>query len=560
MSSVGVESVGLETGINSLYLLLCTGLLPLVLIGIALFYSGLTQRRSAFTMLAVPILISPIIILDWYIWGYSLCYATASNKFIGSLKFAVLRQLKHSMKQTYTNTRGSVLVMNHFLFNLVFKLICGAFTFPGCIAERGRVLPMLLFAFIWSVIIYNPVTYWFWNVNGWLYKMDVLDFAGGNCIHIVCGFTCLAYSYILGPRNPKALYNYRHSNTGYLVVGTFLLTSGWVGFVAGCEYKFSYNSIPIMVSTILSASSAAVVWATIDYIFSKEPLVVENDALGQDSDLASATSKGSNAQKKIVTKRKVSMISVTSGIVSGLVVVTPGGGYISSNNDFWKPIIFGIVGAALSNLSTRLKYYFNIDDALDVFAIHGVAGIVGSLLTGIFADKLYDSKGGWAAGHWKQFGIQLLGLVVTSAYVFIMTVIFLYIIDLIPGCHLRIDKNYNRREREKKQSSNKDEHMELESQVSASVGEKLPEDSKQDYWEQVELLGSDNYEFSSEFMMDFIEFIKVIRPEDYSDVRNEEILLSHSESVGQYNSGNGYEQAPEAEFHSRKYHQMSINQ
>ena len=226
MASDEVEPIDLHISINSLFLLLCTALLPLVLIGIALFYSGLTQRRSAFTMLAVPILISPLIVLDWYIWGYSLCYSEASNLYIGNLNYAVLRQLKHSINQTYTSSRGQVLVMNHFLFNLLFKLICAAFTFPGCISERGRVLPMMLFVFIWSVIIYNPVTYWFWNPNGWLYKMDVLDFAGGNCIHIVCGFTCLAYSYILGPRNPKALYNYRHSNTGYIVVGTFLLLCG----------------------------------------------------------------------------------------------------------------------------------------------------------------------------------------------------------------------------------------------------------------------------------------------------------------------------------------------
>lgn len=550
MASVGAESVNLDVSINSLYLLLCTGLLPLVIIGIALFYSGLTQRRSAFTMLSVPVLISPIIILDWYIWGYSLCYATASNKYIGSLKYAVLRQLKHSAKETYTNTRGSVLVMNHFLFNLLFKIICGAFTFPGCIAERGRVLPMLVFVCIWSVIIYNPVTYWFWNSNGWLYKMDVLDFAGGNCIHIVCGFTCLAYSYILGPRNPKALYNYRHANTGYIVVGTLLLLCGWVGFVAGCEYKFSYNSVAIMVTTILGASSATIVWTAIDYIFSREA-ITDDGVVDLPLDRASVNSTGSKTHhSNPITKRKLSMVSVTSGIVSGLVVVTPGGGYISSNNDLWKPITFGIVGAALSNLSTRLKYYFNIDDALDVFAIHGVAGIVGSLLTGIFADKLYDSKGGWVSGHWKQFGIQLLGLVVTGAYVFIMSVVFLYIIDFIPGCHLRIDKNFNRRERERKLA--KDHSGELELQNSAPVGEKLANELEQEYWEQVELLGSDNYEFSSEFMMDFIEFIKVIRPEDYSDTANEEILLLNSESVGVLNSGNEYYQA-EAECRSRKH-------
>lgn len=131
-----------------------------------------------------------------------------------------------------------------------------------------------------------------------------------------------------------------------------------------------------------------------------------------------------------------------------------------------------------------------------------------------------------------------------------MSVVFLYIIDFIPGCHLRIDKNFNRRERERKLA--KDHSGELELQNSAPVGEKLANELEQEYWEQVELLGSDNYEFSSEFMMDFIEFIKVIRPEDYSDTANEEILLLNSESVGVLNSGNEYYQA-EAECRSRKH-------
>ncbi|KAI5958031.1 hypothetical protein KGF57_002839 [Candida theae] len=299
--------------------------------------------------------------------------------------------------------------------------------------------------------------------------------------------------------------------------------------------------MPIVLSTILASSSAAIVWIAMDFAFSKEILNVE-EGRGVSVDDSSVP------QIIPLTKRKISMISVTSGIVSGLVVVTPGGGYISSNNDFWKSIIFGVAGAVFSNLSTRLKYYFQIDDALDVFAIHGVAGIVGSLLTGIFADNLYASKGGWVSGHWKQFGIQLLGLVVTGAYVFVLTVFFLYIIDLIPGFHLRIDKNFNRRERQKKQVRKEQPNAELESQASAFTNEKLSK-QEQDYWESVELLGSDNYEFSGEYMMDFIEFIKVIRPEDY--VENEEILLSNNESVGVHNSGNQYHQN-EGECNQRK--------
>ncbi|KAI5964569.1 uncharacterized protein KGF55_001638 [Candida pseudojiufengensis] len=502
MSSDGRETVDYRTSINSLYMLFCTSLLPLVVIGIAFFYSGLTQRRSAMTMFAIPLLITPMIILDWYIWGYSLCYAATSNGFIGSLKYAVLRQIKGTMKQEFTNRRGNVLVINHFLFNMFFKIICAALTFPGCIAERGRILPMLLFLFIWSVIIYNPVTYWFWSDNGWLLKMDVLDFAGGNCVHIVSGFTALAYSYILGIRNPKILYNYRNANTGHVMIGTFLVLCGWCGFVAGCDFKFSYNSIFIVFSTILAASTSAIVWTAIDYL---------------------------------IGGKKFSMISFSSGCLTGLVVFTPGGGYISSDDEFWKPIVFGVIGAIASNFATRLKYYFGIDDALDIFAIHGVAGIVGSLLTGIFANKLYNSKGGWVVGHWKQFGYQLLGIVVTSAYVFILTCFFLYIIDFIPGCHLRIDKNFNRREREKRKARRASEVVETQQE---KVSDSSVDDEAMDPYEQMELLGSDHYEFNNEYMMDHIEFIKVLSPEDYDEsILKEEVMLSPIEN----HSGNSFQ-------------------
>ncbi|CAI5756667.1 unnamed protein product [Candida verbasci] len=518
-----IEQIDIRTSIDSLYMLYCTSLLPLVILGIAFFYSGLTQRRSSLTMFSIPFLICPMIIIDWFIWGYSLTYSTSSNHYIGNLSFAVLRSLKHQLNTQFTNSRGSILLLSHFLFNMFFKLICAALTFPGCIAERGRILPMLLFLFIWSVIIYNPVTYWFWNENGWLSvdlnKLPVLDFAGGNCVHIVSGFTCLAYSYILGPRNPKILYNYRNLNTSHIIIGMSFVLFGWIGFMAGCEFKFSYRSLFIITNTILAATSSGIIWTAIDFWFSSIPL---------EGELQPITSEGSKldpvisetgvlksqryheTKSNFIEKKKFSMISFSSGIMAGLVVFTPAGGYISSNDEFWKPIVFGVVGAIICNISTRLKYFFQIDDALDIFAIHGVAGIVGSLLTGLFANKSFGSEGGWIHHHWKQFGYQTLGVVITSCYVFIMSLFFLYLIDLIPGLHLRIDKNFNKREREKEKVKEEEE-----SQIN---------ETKVEFWEQVELQGTDAYEFNGEFMMDFIEFIKVIRPQDYEDDTFQEVI------------------------------------
>lgn len=520
-SQVAEENIVIS--VNGLYMMFCTALLPVVLIGIALFYSGLTQRRSSLTMLSVPIILTPLIFIDWFIWGYSLCYSKSSNGFIGNLDKAVLRNLREPDQWTVTNSRGEVLTVIHFLFNAMFKVICAGFTFPGCIAERGRIIPMLVFVFFWSVIIYNPITYWFWGGNGWLSidldKLPVLDFAGGTCIHVVSGATALAYSYILGPRNPKILYNYRNSNTGYVILGTLFVTFGWLGFIGGCDFKFSTSSLSIFANTLISAFVSGIVWTLIDYFYSSIPLE-SCRSCGVDTctgcykdpehplkPIISQTGVSMNrhaheSKSNFIQRRKISMISFTSGIMTGLVVITPAGGYVSSYSDYWKSFVFGVVGAVLCNLATRIKYFLKIDDALDLFAIHGVAGIVGSFLTGVFANQDYSSRGGWVHRNWKQVGYQLLGSVVAFAYCFILTCFFLYVIDLIPGLHLRIDKDFNRRIREMKKEKD------TESQAPPT---------KMDFYEKVELLGSDGYEFNGEHMMDYMEFIRVIRPQDYQE-------------------------------------------
>lgn len=533
------EEAILDVGdaLNALYMMFCTILLPVAVLGIALFYSGLTQRRSSLTMLALPILLVPFTLLDWFIWGYSLCYSRSSNHFIGNMGFVVLRHLRDSESLLYNTPRGDILSLNHFLFNGFMKVVCVSLTFPGCIAERGRILPMLVFLFLWSCIIYNPVTYWFWNNNGWLSlelnRLPVLDFAGGNCIHIVSGFTALAYSYILGPRNPKVLHHYRNVNTGYIIIGTFFITCGWCGFITGCDYKFSVLSTIMCVNILLCASVSGIVWTLIDYYFSAIPFegaAIESNISSHKDKLyvmksnsvkpiASATGVAINqhyhdTKSNFVQRRKISMISFSSGIMTGLVVITPAGGYISSPTEFWKSFVFGFLGAVVVNLSTRLKYFFQVDDALDIFAVHGIAGILGSLLTGIFANKKYHSSGGWVEGHWVQLGYQVLGCTITSAYVFFLSCILLYIIDFIPGLHLRIDRSFNKRLREE------NERMKIVTNDSPiNVDMEMPHRQENlheaTHLEKNELVGSDCYEFNGEYFMDFVEFIKVIRPDDY---------------------------------------------
>lgn len=402
----------------------------------------------------------------------------------------------------------------HFLFNGHIKLTCVALTFPACAAERGRLVPMMVFVFLWSAIVYNPVVFWFWNDNGWmsvpLGKIPVLDFAGGNCVHVVSGFTAMAYSYYIGPRNPRILNEYRSSNHSYVVLGLFFMLMGWCGFIAGCDFNLSFNALNIITETILCACTAGIAWMVIDFYFSAIPLGEKEDF--SDIELqnlpsgysptsfhstTNASANGMNRTPKI--RRSLSAVSFSSGMMCGLVVFTPGGGYVSSQLTFWKAVIFGVVGGSTGNIATRLKYFLTVDDSLDIFAVHGVCGIVGSLLVGIFADDVLGSKGGWVSGNWIQFAYQLVGIVVTAAYVFAMNIVLLIIVDHIPGLHLRIDKDYKRRLRE-------------HSAADMDTGES----HKIDAYERAELEGTDSYEFNGEFSMDFMEFIRVLDPEDYS--------------------------------------------
>lgn len=534
-------------------MLYCTSLLPLVIVGVGLFYAGLTQRRSSLTIIGLPVILTGLVFIDWFIWGYSLCYSTSSNEFIGNFGFVVLRQLRDPLQTIYTTPRGDILSFNHFVFNGLFKCICACLTFPGCIAERGRVVPMLVFLFFWSCIIYNPVTYWFWNLNGWLSsnqlkKFPVLDFAGGSPIHIVSGFTVLAYSYILGPRNPKILYNYRATNTGWIILGTFITLCGWIGFITGCDYQFLLTSGYIMINTILCGNFAGLLWMTIDY-FLWVPAAAEDELVNQESNATGIApdqpihNANYEQQKKTIKnavgRRKISLVSFSTGVMTGLVVITPAGGFISSSVEFWKCFVFALVGVILANLSTRLKYYLNIDDAFDVFAIHGVAGIVGSILTGIFAGQKYGSNGGWVEGNWKQIAYQILGCVVTASYAFIMTCVLLYIIDFIPTLHLRIDKDFNKRMRKQnKLLSEGSDEVKIGGGETEIIGE----------GERLEILGSDNYELNGEFLMDFMEFIKVIQPDDYEE---EEIITGDEEYIQNLDIGQSSDYKPHEGYISR---------
>lgn len=211
-------------------------------------------------------------------------------------------------------------------------------------------LPCLVFIFIWTTVIYDPLACWTWNAKGWSFVLGGLDFAGGTPVHISSGAAALAYSLMLGKRQGYSATGgmpYRPHNVTHVVLGTMFLWVGWFGFNGGSALAANVRAVMACFVTHTSAATGGVTWLLLDYRLD----------------------------------RKWSTVGFCSGVISGLVAITPAAGYVPA----WSAIIFGIVGAVTCNFATKIKYLVRVDDALDIFAVHGVGGIVGNLMTGLFA-------------------------------------------------------------------------------------------------------------------------------------------------------------------------------
>lgn len=383
-----------------------------MIIGCALFYSGLTQRGSALTQLSLHLLIFPPIFILWLFVGYSLCYSpTATTRFLGNFHFVGLRNMEESL---YVSARvagieGSVLPrLSHVAFEGLLACFTAALTF-ACIIERGRMKPLIVFAIPWSLVVYYPVVYWEWNAQGWMHNdLKILDYAGGAPIHIVAGCTSLVYSFLLGHRPESVVSHYRNSNSGFIVIGTAFLAVGWLGFNAGCTLGVSFRTFLVVVNSLTSMCMASISWSVIDYVVS-----------GGD----------------------FSVIGFCSGCVAGLVCITPAAGYVP----FWASFIFGCLGGVACNLGTRIKFWLRVDDPLDIFAVHTIGGVLGDLLVGIFADRNIallggeTIKGGWLNQNYVQFAYQIVGSIVVVCYSTGVSFILLYCIDKVPGFKLAVE-------------------------------------------------------------------------------------------------------------------------
>nr|POE51786.1 ammonium transporter 1 [Quercus suber] len=390
-TDVNAQYSGLE--FHYVYLVICGFLVWLIIPGIGLLYGGLARRKSSLALLFQSLLVVAITTFQWMFWGYSLAYSRTAGPFIGDLvNFGLI-------KVRAAPSVGSVLIPDivFCLYQLLF-CACTVQIVIGGSFERGRILPSLVFAFFWATIVYCPIACWTWNSNGWLYNLPSLDYAGGGPVHIASGWAGLAYAFVLGKRKHRGERSHgKPHNTTLIFLGTILIWFGWFGFNGGSALNASIRAMYAAFNTNTAASTGVLGWVLVDFIR---------------------------------TRGKFSVVGACEGAIAGLVGITPAAGYVS----VWP--------AALIDINEWL----GIDEGLYVFKLHGIGGMVGSFMTGIFADQAISALDGASLypgginGNGIQVGKQFAEITSISAYSFVVSCALLLILKYTPGMHLRISE------------------------------------------------------------------------------------------------------------------------
>ncbi|RHZ77342.1 hypothetical protein Glove_180g85 [Diversispora epigaea] len=390
------------------WVLASTALVWIMIPGVGYFYSGMARSKNALSLIFLSLVSVAVVSFQWWLWGFSLTFGPAPSKFIGNLDYAFFRNVNNLPLNATNNQKISAAsnlpVIAFAIYQCMFAAITPALAI-GAAAERGRILPTAVFIFIWTTVVYDVVACWTWNVNGWSSVLGGLDFAGGTPVHIASGAAALAYCLALGKRHGHGTEEFKPHNISNTVIGTALLWFGWFGFNGGSELAANGRAALACVVTNLAASVGGITWCLVDFRL----------------------------------ERKLSVIGFCSGAVAGLVAITPGSGFVGAP----AAVIFGVAAGIFCNLAVKLKHVLDFDDALDVFAVHGIGGFVGNILTGVFAQKSViaadgtDLPGGWIDGNWMQVPYQLADSVAGLSYSFVLTYLILIIMNKIPGLSIR---------------------------------------------------------------------------------------------------------------------------
>jgi len=385
----GMKLMGkIDTG-DTAWLLVASALVLLMTPALALFYGGMVRRKNVLSTIMHSMTAIPLLSVTWVLYGYSLAFGPTHGGLIGGLEYAGMTGLA-------TQVHGTVPALAFAAFQMMFAVITPALI-SGAFAERMKFSAYIVFVLLWSTLVYDPVAHWVWADGGWLFKLGALDFAGGTVVHLTAGASALVCAIVIGKRAGYPRHRSLPHDLTMTLTGAGLLWFGWFGFNAGSALASGQLAALAFMATHLGAAGGALGWLVVEWRHRGKPT-----ALG-----------------------------VASGLVAGLVAITPAAGYVAP----WAAIALGFIAGGVCYGGVLLKNRFGYDDSLDAFGVHGIGGLAGALLTGVFAQKALNDAGADGAlfGNVKQLGVQALACAATGVYAVVVTFGILKVLQATMG-------------------------------------------------------------------------------------------------------------------------------
>jgi ammonium transporter, Amt family len=386
------------TAINSgdtAWLLVATALVMIMLPGLALFYGGLVRRKNVLSTIMHSFFGLALVSVIWVLVGFSIAFGPDVNGMglVGGLDYVGFMNVGLTPSTVYATTVPFILFA---AFQLMFAAITPALI-TGAFAERKRFASFVIFTILWSIVVYSPIAHWVWASDGWLFKLGALDFAGGTVVHASSGVSALIVALLIGRRVVNGDSMEPH-DIPMTVLGAGLLWFGWFGFNAGSAGAANGLAANALLVTNTAAAAATITWVLASYLH----------------------------------KGKVSVVGAACGAVAGLVAITPASGFVTAGG----ALIIGLVVGGLCYSATLLRSRLKIDDALDVFAVHGVGGTFGAVATGVFATTAINGFPGLIDGKASQVATQIVAVGATIAYAVVATYGIVKLVDLILGIRI----------------------------------------------------------------------------------------------------------------------------
>ncbi len=389
----------IDTG-DTAFLLLSAALVMLMTPGLAIFYGGMVRKKNVLGTIMQSFIVIAVISIQWILYGYSLSFGPDVHGIIGNLDWIGLSGVGVEPNPAYAPTVPHIAFM---IYQAMFAVITPALI-TGAFAERMKFSAFLAFTILWSTLVYDPVAHWIWGNGGWLKNMGALDFAGGMVVHVTSGISALAAAIMIGKRKGQP-HDFTPHNLPLTVLGAGILWFGWFGFNAGSALSSGALSAMTFAVTHISAAGATVIWLVIEWVHKGRP----------------------------------TMFGAATGAIAGLATITPASGFVGP----MSALIIGLCAGSVCYLSLHMKTRLGYDDSLDAFGVHGIGGIVGTLATGLLAQKLINPAGAdglffnTTGGGSGVFISQVIGIGATIVYSFGITVLILKVLDKLIG--LRLD-------------------------------------------------------------------------------------------------------------------------